>query len=107
MSVSSDVAYLKNNGQCDERDTAADGQHDGLLDILIAVLHLKINVKCADQNDDGGNGFHKVGNGRLIRADFLRGFGKTRRSLAARHRLRHGKCECAEGDCNPSSKHRA
>ena len=88
MSVFSDVVYLKNNGNaCDEGDTAADGQHDGLLDVLVAVLHLEIDIERTNQNDDGSNGFHEVGNGCLIRADFLCGFGEASRSLAARHCL--------------------
>ena len=55
---------LEKQGQCfghgDESHTAADGKHDGLLYVLIAVLHLEIDVEGTDKHDDRCNGFHQV-----------------------------------------------
>ena len=91
-------------GMDDEYMKARSADVKDISERLIAVLHLKIDIERTDQNDDGCNGFHQVGNGCLIRTDFLRGFGKTRRTLTSRHHLRYGECECAESDCGLSSK---
>lgn len=55
---------LEKQGQCfghgDESHTAADGKHNGFLYVLIAVLHLEIDIERTDKHDDRCNGFHQV-----------------------------------------------
>ena len=82
--------------QRDEGDTAADGEHDGLLDVLVAVLHLEIDVEGADEYDDGGDGFHQIGDGGLVGCYLLGGLGETGGSFAGRHSVANGQCEGAK-----------
>ena len=57
--------------ECDECDTASDGKHDGLLHVLVSVLHLEIDVEGTDQDDNGSNGLHQVRYRSLVGTDFL------------------------------------
>lgn len=53
----------KSLAQCDEGDTAADGEHDGLLDILVAVLHLEIDVEGTHEDNHCGDRFMRLETG--------------------------------------------
>ena len=73
--------------QGDEGYASADGQHDGLFHVLVAVLHLEIDIEGPDKHDDGGDGLHQVGYGCLVGGHLLGGFGEACGSLAGSHRL--------------------
>lgn len=64
---------LKEHRKClrhsDKRNTAANGEHDSFLDILVTILHLKIHIERTDKDDDGGNGLHKIADGGLVGTD--------------------------------------
>ena len=61
----------------DECHAAADGHHDGLLDILVTVLHLEVHVECTHEHDDGSDSLHQVGYRSLIRGNFRRCLGEA------------------------------
>lgn len=81
--------YWKNSGRASESamksDTASDSKHDGLLHVLVSVLHLEVDVEGTDQNDNGSNGLHQVRYRSLVGTDFLCGLGKTCCTLASCH----------------------
>ena len=66
-----------------ECDTAADGHHDSLLHVLVAVLHFEIHVEGSDEDDDGSNGLHQIRYRGLIRRNFSCGLGEASCALAA------------------------
>lgn len=80
--------------KCDECDTASDGKHDGLLHILVSVLHLEIDVERTNKDDNGSNGLHQVRYRSLVGTDFLSGLGKTCCTLASCHCIGCGNNEC-------------
>ncbi len=52
--------FREHLSQGHERDTSTDGHHDGLFHVLVAILHLEIDVECAYQTYDCRDGVHKV-----------------------------------------------
>ena len=84
--VSRSVQLLEEQRQglahCKKSYTAANREHDGLLHVLISVLHLEINGERADQCDDSSNGLHQVAHRGLVVRHLRDGFRESAYSFA-------------------------
>lgn len=88
-------------GHGNHGDTAADGHHDGLLHVLIAVLHFEIDIERTHQRNDCSDGIHQLLDGTGITGNLGGSLSNTSRSgilcesLYAAHETNHEKCEGA------------